>query len=126
MRRTVLDAKKELERFRRENRVAVIEQRRAEAQKVGRERSGTVRPDYGASVTGAVKSKNQLRMNVIPPLFAPNDPKIVQEEDRRIMEKRKQQKEYHKRNADLVLLDYTVQPSPRKDAQCEVVAASHE
>jgi hypothetical protein len=46
-------------------------------------------------------------------LFAPNDPKFVEEDERRQREKRKIQLAYQKRNAELALLDYTVQSSSR-------------
>jgi hypothetical protein len=52
---------------------------------------------------------------VIPPLFAPNDPKFVEEDKKRVREKRRTQTEFHKRNAELALLDYRVQPSPRSE-----------
>jgi hypothetical protein len=111
--RTVLDAGKKMEGDQRSNRLVVVEQRQIEALKAVRERSGTVRPDYGASVSGSVQSKGKLLDNVIPPLFAPNDPKFVEEEGKRAREKRRAQLEFQKRNAELALIDYTLQPSPR-------------
>jgi hypothetical protein len=113
--RTVLDARKKIDAAKRTNRRNVVEQRQTEALKLLRERSGNVRPDYGASVTGSVQSKGRLRENVIPPLFAPNDPRFVEEDRKRVREKRRIQNEYQRRNAELALMDYRVQPSPRSD-----------
>jgi hypothetical protein len=113
--RTVLDAQKKLELEQRANREAVVQERISESTKAPRERSGAIGPDYGASVSGSVELKRRFRENIIPRLLAPNDPDFLEEEERRAREKRRQQLEFHKRNADLTLLDYIVQPSPRDD-----------
>jgi hypothetical protein len=52
---------------------------------------------------------------VIPPLFAPNDPKFVEEDRKRTREKKRIQTEFQKRNADIALMDFRVQPSPRSE-----------
>lgn len=103
--------RKDLEKFVYREEVQKIKQ--IESRKGCKERSGVIKPDYGASVIGINQTKMKFRDNVIPPLFAPNDPKFVEEEQRKAREKKRIQDEYQKKNAELTLLDYTVQPSPR-------------
>jgi hypothetical protein len=117
--RTVLDGRKKTELEQRINRQAVIAQKRSEGSKPARERSGNAKPDCGASsspsVAESVQSKGKIRENAIPPLLAPNDPTFLEKKDRRMRQKKPEQPECQKRNAELALLDYTLQPSARRD-----------
>ncbi|KAK8900258.1 hypothetical protein M9Y10_002581 [Tritrichomonas musculus] len=112
--RSTMEIQKNAEYNKLLKRNVVVQDKLKEAQRgTMRERSGVIKPDYGTSVSNLNQNKAKVNDNIIPPLFAPNDPNFVEEDERRMREKRKKQLEFHKINADKSLLEYTVQPSPR-------------
>jgi hypothetical protein len=75
--RTCMEANKKRELDQRANRDVVVEEKKAESMKSNREMSGKIKSGYGSSVAATVQGRTRYMSNMLPPLFAPNDPKFV-------------------------------------------------
>lgn len=124
--RSTMEIQKDSEYNKFVKRTAVVQDKYKDAQRAARERSGQIKPDYGVSVSNFNQNKVKFNENIIPPLFAPNDPSFVEEDERKTREKKKKQLELQKKNAEVTLLEYTVQPSPRENEEEEKINNSND
>lgn len=113
--RSRMETKKKIELAKVENRNAVVQERSKSQQNNSNKERNSGQDFHMCYPTMNTQNKTKSPDNLIPPLFAPNDPQFVEEEERKLREKRKRQLEMQKKNAEATLLEYTVQPSPRDE-----------
>lgn len=102
--RKLIDIEKQKAYEREQRRDNVIKEKQRLAEQNSREKSGKISQEFAANVEH--EQTNNI-MNILPEIVPPNDPKFIEEDQKRKREKRKQQEEFQRKNAAKTLLEYS-------------------